>query len=67
MFRQIIVIDPKYAPSYNGLGNALADLGHYKEAIKAYRAFIDLADKKKNDDSIKRAEDIIADLQMHHD
>ncbi len=35
-FSQAIKLYPNYANFYNGKGNALLDLGQYKEAIDSY-------------------------------
>ena len=62
-YRQAIVVDPKDAHPYYGLGIALSSLGRTEEAIEEYQKFIYLADKKKDDYLIKRADERIADLK----
>jgi predicted Zn-dependent protease len=51
--RQAVAKDPKYSAAWKLLGQALADVGHKDEAIKAYEDGIKVAEEKGDKQAAK--------------
>jgi tetratricopeptide (TPR) repeat protein len=47
-YRRAIEADPRFAEAHRDLGTALGRLGNPKLAVKAYRAYLDLAPKAED-------------------